>query len=97
MTEGLRELGSYIEQKRNDCVISWGIDNNELNITVAPSNIANFVDFLRSDSRCKFSTLVDITGVDFPERAKRFDVICSKWPCRGCARRSTILAHFHGL
>ena len=56
MTEGLRELGSYIEQKRNDCVISWGIDNNELNITVAPSNIANFVDFLRSDSRCKFST-----------------------------------------
>ena len=75
MIEALRELGSYIEQKRSDCVISWDTDSDELNIMVAPSNIASFVDFLRCDSSCKFSTLVDITGVDFPERAKRFEVV----------------------
>ena len=75
MIEALRELGSYIEQKRSDCVISWDTDNDELNMMVAPSNIASFVDFLVSDSRCKFSTLVDITGVDFPEKAKRFEVV----------------------
>ena len=75
MIEALSEVGSYIEQKRSDCVISWDIDSDELNVMVAPSNIASFVDFLRSDSRCKFSTLVDITGVDFPERAKRFEVV----------------------
>ena len=75
MIEALRELGGYIEQKRSDCVISWDTDSDELNIMVAPSNIASFVDFLKCDSRCKFSTLVDITGVDFPERVKRFEVV----------------------
>ena len=60
MTEALKDLAEYVEQKRSDCVISWDVKNGELNISVAPSNIANFVEFLRSDNRCKFSTLVDI-------------------------------------
>ena len=75
MTEALKDLAEYVEQKRSDCVISWDVKNDELNISVAPSNIASFVEFLRSDNRCKFSTLVDITGVDYPDRTKRFDVV----------------------
>ena len=34
-----------------------------------------FVEFLKTDSTCKFSSLVDITAVDYPDRAKRFDVV----------------------
>ena len=75
MIEALHDLAEYVEQKRSDCVISWDVMNGELNISVAPSNIASFVEFLRSDNRCKFSTLVDITGVDYPDRTKRFDVV----------------------
>ena len=75
MTEALKDLAEYVEQKRSDCVISWDVKNGELNISVTPSNIASFVEFLRSDNRCKFSTLVDITGVDYPDRTKRFDVV----------------------
>lgn len=75
MIEALRELGSYIEQKRNDCVISWSLENGELSIAVAPANISSFIEFLRVDSRCKFSTLIDITAVDYPNRLKRFDVV----------------------
>ena len=75
MTEALKDLAEYVEQKRSDCVISWDVKNGELNISVAPSNIASFVEFLRYDNRCKFSTLVDITGVDYPDRTKRFDVV----------------------
>ena len=75
MIEALHDLAEYVEQKRSDCVISWDVKNDELNISVAPSNIASFVEFLRSDNRCKFSTLVDITGVDYPDRTKRFDVV----------------------
>ena len=75
MIEALHDLAEYVEQKRSDCVISWDVKNGELNISVAPSNIASFVEFLRSDNRCKFSTLVDITGVDYPDRIKRFDVV----------------------
>ncbi|WP_299370232.1 NADH-quinone oxidoreductase subunit C [uncultured Tateyamaria sp.] len=75
MTEALNELGTYIEAKRPDCVLAWDVTHAELNIDVAPANIVGFVDFLTSDSSCRFSTLVDITAVDYPGRAKRFDVV----------------------
>ncbi|MEM7090975.1 MAG: NADH-quinone oxidoreductase subunit C [Pseudomonadota bacterium] len=75
MSDALSELGSHIELKRPDCVLSWDLSHGELNIDVAPSNLVEFVEYLRSDRTCQFSTLVDITGVDYPERAKRFDVV----------------------
>ncbi|UWQ27427.1 NADH-quinone oxidoreductase subunit C [Leisingera sp. M523] len=75
MTEALNELGAQIEAKRPDCVVAWDVSFGELNIDVTPSNIAGLVEFLKSDQNCKFSSLVDITAVDYPERAKRFDVV----------------------
>ena len=75
MSQALTELATHIELKRPDCVLSWDVSHGELNIDVALSNIVGFVEFLKSDPSCKFSTLVDITGVDYPERAKRFDVV----------------------
>ncbi len=75
MTDALQELGTHIEMKRPDSVISWAVANDELTVLVAPSAIVEFVDFLKSDGACQFSTLIDITAVDYPTRAKRFDVI----------------------
>jgi NADH-quinone oxidoreductase subunit C len=75
MTEALNELGALLEAKRPDCVLGWDIAYGELNVDVAPANIVEFVEFLKSDQNCRFSTLVDITAVDYPQRAKRFDVV----------------------
>ena len=75
MTEALQELGTYIEAKRPDCVLGWDVTHGELNIGVTPSNIVGLVEFLKADATCRFSTLVDITAVDYPGRAKRFDVV----------------------
>ncbi|MEC7964356.1 MAG: NADH-quinone oxidoreductase subunit C [Pseudomonadota bacterium] len=75
MSDSLKDLATHIELKRTDCVLSWDIAYGELTVDVAPANIKAFVEFLKSDATCKFSTLVDITAVDYPERAKRFDVI----------------------
>lgn len=75
MTEALQELGAQIAAKRPDCVLSWDVAFDELNVDVAPANIAGLVEFLKTDSNCKFSSLVDITAVDYPERGKRFDVV----------------------
>ncbi len=75
MSEALNELGTHIELKRSDCVLGWAVAHDELTVDVAPSNISGLVDFLRTDANCKFSSLVDITAVDYPERAKRFDVV----------------------
>jgi len=74
-TTGLEQLATHIELKRPDCVIGWDISHGELNVDVAPSNIEGFVEFLRTDGTCKFSTLVDITAVDHPAREQRFCVV----------------------
>ena len=75
MSEALNELGAHIEAKRTDCVLSWEVAHGELTLQVTPSSFVSFVDFLKTDRNCKFSTLVDITAVDYPERDVRFDVV----------------------
>ena len=75
MTQALKQLGEHIEAQRPDCVLSWKISRGELTVNVAPSSITGMVEFLKSDASCKFSSLVDITAVDYPERVKRFDVV----------------------
>jgi NADH-quinone oxidoreductase subunit C len=75
MSNALRELGEYVELKRADCVLGWDIAHGELTVDVALSNIAGLAEFLKTDQNCAFSTLVDITAVDYPERPKRFDVV----------------------
>ena len=37
--------------------------------------IVQVLQFLRDDPLCKFSVLIDLCGVDYPSRAKRFDVV----------------------
>ena len=73
--EQLQELGAYIEAKRPDCVLAWDVTHGELNMDVTLTNIAGLVEFLKGDATCRFSTLVDITAVDYTGRAKRFDVV----------------------
>lgn len=75
MSDALNELGAMLEIKRNDCVLGWDVAFGELTVDVAPSNLVAFVEFLRNDVSCQFSSLVDITAIDHPGRAKRFDVV----------------------
>ncbi len=75
MSEALKELGTHIELKRTDCVLGWDVSQGELNVDVTLANIVGLVEFLKTDQTCKFSSLVDITAVDYPERVKRFDVV----------------------
>ncbi len=75
MTKDLEELAATLELKRPDCVISTEIAHGELNVTVAPARLPGFVDYLRTEPTCRFSTLIDITAVDYPQREKRFDIV----------------------
>jgi NADH-quinone oxidoreductase subunit C len=75
MTEALNELGSHIEAKRPDCVLGWHVTRGELTVDVALSNLRGLIEFLKTDATCRFTTLIDITAVDYPQRPKRFDVV----------------------
>lgn len=75
MSEALQELGTLIEAKRADSVLNWSVEYGELNVEVTLNSLVNFVEFLKTSAACKFSTLIDITAVDYPGRTKRFDVV----------------------
>ena len=75
MSEELNELGRHIETRCADCILNWHVDHWELNLDATLAGIRELVDFLKVDKKCMFSTLIDITAVDYPERAKRFDVV----------------------
>lgn len=75
MSEELEQLAAHIEAKRPDCVLGHEIAFGELNMSVALSSLLNLVDFLKADKNSLFSTLVDITAVDYPDRDARFEVV----------------------
>jgi len=75
MSEALNELGAHIANKRPECVLNWAVAADELTVEIAPSSVVAFTDFLKTDPNCRFSTLVDITAIDYPSRASRFDVV----------------------
>ena len=75
MSEALTELAEHIATRRPDAVVEHRIALGELTVEVTLGGLVEFVRFLRSDTACNFGTLVDITAVDYPDRAKRFDVV----------------------
>ena len=75
MSEALQELAGMIELKRGDAVQSTAIAFGELTVTANLAHLESLIEFLRDDASCRFSSLVDITAVDHPERVARFDVV----------------------
>ncbi|MBX3509531.1 NADH-quinone oxidoreductase subunit C [Parvibaculum sp.] len=75
MDESLKELGEHISGMLGDSVLGFEVAYGELTIRAHAQSIARVLKFLRDDPACRFSTLIDITGVDYPARAARFDVV----------------------
>jgi NADH-quinone oxidoreductase subunit C len=75
MSQALIELGTYIASKQPNAVIATDVTFGELTVTLQPSAIEGFVDFLRLDAACRFTSLVDITAIDHPDRVERFDLV----------------------
>jgi len=51
------------------------INYNQLFINVESDNLISTILFLKTNEKCKFKQLIDITAVDYPEREKRFKVV----------------------
>ena len=75
MDEALRELGEQIVAALPDAVTGYTVEYGELTITAQADKILRVLNFLKDDSQCRFRQLIDITGVDHPERVQRFDVV----------------------
>ena len=76
MIQALTDLGDHIAAALPNDVLSTEINRcGELTVTARTVSIQRVLTFLRDDSACLFKQVVDICGVDWPDRAERFDVV----------------------
>ncbi len=73
--QALDELKEDIQASLGDAIIGSTIDRGELTIVVQANSIIRVLTYLRDDTNCLFTMLVDLCGVDYPEREHRFDVV----------------------
>lgn len=63
-------LSSHIEETN-----SLQIADDEIVISSAATSLLRLIQFLKEDQNCKFNILIDICGVDYPEKDKRFEIV----------------------
>jgi NADH-quinone oxidoreductase subunit C len=75
MTQSLEELGNEISAALPGAVLGQTVAIGQLALDIASGDIVRTVRFLRDDPAYAFVVLIDICGVDWPQRARRFDVV----------------------
>lgn len=75
MTEALNEFASYLVEVRPGLVTASKVAHGELTLSTDADKIIPLLTFLRDDVQAGFVNLVDICGVDWPKRERRFDVV----------------------
>jgi NADH-quinone oxidoreductase subunit C len=71
----LEQLGRNIAAALPSAVRDQKFALGELTLDIERDDIIRVLTFLRDDADCEFTVLIDIAGVDWPQRAHRFDVV----------------------
>ena len=75
MTRPVEALAKHVEPLLGKKSLRQDIAFGELTLVVAASDIVSVLTALRDDGQCLFEVLIDICGVDYPERERRFEVV----------------------
>ena len=75
MFENLQKIEKIINSELASKVQQSVIINEELTVEVNVNDLIEVVQFLKSNDKCKFRQLIDIAGVDYPEKDKRFQLV----------------------
>ena len=75
MTQALVEIGSHAAAVLSQDIVKSETIHGELILWVRRESIVKVLTFLRDDPRCLFKVLVDLCGVDYPQRPERFEVV----------------------
>ena len=70
-----QDLGDKIMAKAKGAVTAASMAFGELNLEARADQIVPLLTLLRDDSEFQFQQLVELCGVDYPQRPLRFDVV----------------------
>jgi NADH-quinone oxidoreductase subunit C len=75
MSEALRDLSAYIRERLDGRVRDASVVFGELTLIIELADIVDVLSFLRDDVQCQFISFIDLCGVDYPSRERRFEVV----------------------
>lgn len=75
MSDVLNSLAAHITGKLDAMIVSAEIAYGELTLYAGAENIVPLLTFLRDDAECRFISIIDVCGADYPSRPQRFDVV----------------------
>ena len=75
MIENLKNIEKIINSELASKVQHSLIANEELTVEIDAKDLIDIVQFLKSNDKCKFRQLIDIAGVDYPDKEKRFQLV----------------------
>jgi len=75
MDELLQTIGAKLAEAVPGATLAQTYVFGELTVAVDPGCIVEALQFLRDDPAGQFVCLIDISGADYPEREKRFEVV----------------------
>jgi len=73
--EDLTALGERLTAAGEGGLTRFEVAHGELNLYAQAERIVEVLTRLRDDPEVRFEQLIDLCGVDYPQRAKRFDVV----------------------
>ena len=71
----LAELVAGLSEALPGAIFSHSLSLGEMTLVAERGGIVDLLKFLRDDPDYEFKILVDICGVDWPDRGRRFDVV----------------------
>lgn len=75
MSEKLQQLQTYLVNALGAKLQSSSVEHGELALICEAKHNLEVLQFLRDDAQCQFVQLVDVCGVDYPNRIQRFEVV----------------------
>ncbi len=75
MSDALFELGEMIAMAQPEAVREHGVAHGELTVIASIGGLRGLIGHLRDNTACAFTTLIDITAIDWPGREHRFDLV----------------------
>lgn len=75
MDTALNELKETVTDALGASVLDTQLELGELSIVIKREDVPRVLKYLRDDVNCQFKILLDVCGVDYPEREERFEVV----------------------
>ena len=75
MSANINDLEKSVNSALTTAIKASKVNFNQLYIEIDLDNLYSTILYLKTNNKCKFRQLIDITAVDYPNKEKRFNIV----------------------